>query len=107
MADPTPAQIEAANDVIRRGNEAAAKAKREETRAVVEPFLAAGLGSQDPESPIRRAIKALRDKALTLQAIDANAPNAFFVTANCLENADDKIRSLAALSADPPAPPVN
>lgn len=100
---PTPEQIEAARALVAQADAAEAARKRQETRDLVAPFIAAGWGAPAAdESPVRLAARALREKAMTMSSIDPQLPNTLFTTANIMDTVDDKIRSLAALSADPP-----
>lgn len=99
--NPTPEELEAARALIAKADAAEARRARQEARDLVAPFIAAGWGSTDENSPIRVAAKALRDKAMTVSAIDPQLPNTLFTTATIMETVDDKVRSLAAMNAPP------
>ena len=101
--NPTPEELEAARALIAKADAAEARRVRQQTRDLVAPFIEAGWGSSDENSAIRVAIRALKEKAITLSAYDPNLPNSFFTTATVMETVDDKIRTMAAMSAEQPA----
>jgi hypothetical protein len=101
--EATPEEIEAAYELIARTNAAEAARVRQETRDLIAPFIEAGWGSADETSAIRVAMKALREKATTMMAYDPNLLNMLFTTATIMQTVDDKIRSIAALNAEPAA----
>lgn len=99
-SQPTPEELEAARALIAKADAAEARRVRQETRDLVAPFIEAGWGSSDENSALRVAAKVLRDKAATMAAYDPNLPNTLFTTATIMENVDDKIRSMVAMSAE-------
>ena len=101
---PTPEDVEAARALIAKADAAEAARARQKTRDLIAPFIAAGWGSTDENSPVRVAIRALKEKAITLSAYDPNLPNSFFTTATVMGTVDDKIRTMAAMSAEQPLP---
>jgi len=98
---PTPEEIEAARQMVAKADAEAEATKRAQNQQLIQPFLDVGLGSTEENSQVREVIRVLREKAIDLQSIDRNLPNILFVTATSLENADDKIRSLAAMNPQP------
>lgn len=99
--NPTPEEIEAARALVAKADAAKAAKNRQDVLALIAPLIAAGWGSTAEDSPLRVAAKALRDKAMTMSAIDPQLPNTLFTTATIMETVDDKVRSLAALNAEP------
>ncbi len=86
---------------------AQAEARKAEIRAKLQPLTDLGLGGSEALtcSPSQLA-QVLRSTAATLAEVDASLPNLLFSTAQVLETANDRIRSLAMQNAAAPAVPA-
>lgn len=86
---------------------AQAEARKAEVRAKLQPLVDIGLGGPGPLTvSAAEAAAAMRQNAAALAEVDANLPNLLFSTAQVLETANDRIRTLAMQNAPAPEAPA-
>lgn len=103
--NPTPAELEAARQLLANHAAQEAAASREAARAALAPFVAAGFGGDAPLTvTVPEAVQIMRANMAALGAIEPTLQNLAFSGASVLETFHDRIRHLIAANAEPDAP---